>query len=238
MPYVLDAIVIVIVAVTAIVGYRHGFIRTIIQLAGCAVAFVLALSLSSTVSTMVYDGLLRDGLHEKVETVWSETVINGAAQTVTEQTESVIEALPGFVQTVLDAETITDGIRESVSNKQTGTAVADYFVDELIRPVMVAVIRFIAFLILFLILMLAIRLLAKLLKPITKLPLIRQMDGGLGAAIGLVKGTLFAVVAVTVMQLIASGAATGPFTKENLDNSLLAGWIADINPISSVLKFN
>lgn len=232
MPYIIDAIIVIIVAVTVILGYRKGFIRTIIQLTGCIVAFVLALSLSKTVSAMVYDGFLRDGLHDKIETVWSETVSNGAAQTLTEQTESVLEALPVFVQTALDAETITQKIRDSIGNSETATAVADGLVDELIRPVMVAVVRFIAFLILFLILMLVIRLLAKLLKPITKMPLIRQTDGLLGAAVGLVKGFLFALVAVTVMELIAAGAAGGPFTQENLDQTVLAGWLADINPLS------
>ncbi len=236
MPYILDAIVIIIIAATAIVGYRRGFIRTIIQLAGCIIAFILALSLSGTVSTMVYEGLLRDSLHEKIETVWSETVVEGAAQTLTEQTQAVLDTLPGFVQTALDAETITQGIRDSVGNDQTGTAVAGYLVDDLIRPVMVVVIRFIAFLILFTILTLLIRLLEKLLEPLTKLPLVRQTDGLLGLVVGLVKGIVFALVAVTIMQLIATGTTTGPFTQENLENSIVAGWIAQINPLSSVLN--
>ncbi len=238
MSYILDAIVVAIIVITAIIGYRRGFIRTIIQLAGCIVAFILALSLSNTVSTMVYDGVLRDGLHEKIETIWSETVVDGAAQSLTEQTESVLEALPDFVQTVFDAETITQGIRDSVGNDQTGSAVADYLADELLRPVMVAVIRFVAFLLLFMILMIVIRLLEKLLKPITKMPLIRQADGTLGVIVGLAKGILFALVAVTVIQLIATGATTGPFTQENLDNSLVAGWLADINPLSAVLNLD
>ncbi len=238
MPYILDAIVVIIIAVTAIVGYRRGFIRTIIQLAGCIVAFILALSLSGTVATMVYDEILRDGLHEKIETAWSETVVEGAAQTVTEQTEAVLDTLPEFVQTALDAETITQGIRDSVGNDQTGTAVADYLVDDLIRPLMVAVIRFIAFLLLFAISMLLIRLLEKLLKPLTKIPLVRQTDGLLGAIVGLVKGVVFAVVAVTIIQLIATGTTTGPFTQENLDNSLVAGWVAEINPLSVMLNLD
>ncbi|MBQ3258987.1 MAG: CvpA family protein [Clostridia bacterium] len=238
MPYILDAIVVVIVAVAAIVGYRRGFIRTIIQLAGCIIAFILALSLSATVSTVVYDGLLRDGLHEKIETTWSETVVEGAAQTLTEQTQAVFDTLPTFVQTALDTETITQGIQDSVGNDHTGTAVADYLVDDLIRPVMVAVIRFVAFLLLFAILMIVIRLLEKLLKPITKLPLVRQTDGLLGTVVGLAKGAVFALVAVTIMQLIAAGTTTGPFTQKNLDNSVVAGWIAQINPLSAVLNLD
>lgn len=238
MPYILDAIVVIIVAVTAIIGYRRGFIRTIIQLAGCVIAFVLALSLSGTVSTMVYDGVLRGGLHDKLETAWNETVVEGAAQTLTEQTEAVFDTLPGFVQTALDTETIMQGIQNSVGNDQTGTAVADYLVDDLIRPVMIAMIRFVAFLILFAILMLLIRLLEKLLKPITKLPLLRQTDGLLGTVVGLAKGIVFALVAVTIIQLIAAGTTTGPFTQENLDNSVVAGWVAEINPLSAVLNLD
>lgn len=236
MPYILDAIVVVIIAVTAIIGYRRGFIRAIIQLVGCIAAFVLALSLSNTVSSMVYDGMLRDGLHEKIETAWNETVVEGAAQTLTEQTEAVLDTLPQFVQNALDTETITQDIQSSVGNDQTGAAVADYLVEDLIRPVMVAIIRFVAFLILFAVLMLVIRLLEKLIKPFTKLPLVRQADGLLGAAVGLVKGVMFALVAVTVMQLIATGTTTGLFSQENLDNSMVAGWVAEINPLSSVLK--
>ncbi len=236
MSYILDAIVVIVIAVTAFIGYRRGFIRTIIQLAGCIVAFILALSLSNTVSTMVYDGLLRDNLHEKIETVWTETAVEGAAQTLTEQAEAILDTLPEFVQTTLDTETITQGIHDSVGNDQTGVAVADYLVDDLIRPIIVAVIRFVAFLILFAILMFVIRLLEKLLKPLTKMPLVRQTDGLLGAVVGLVKGIVFALVAVTIMQLIATGATTGPFTQENLDNSVVVGWVAEINPLSAVLR--
>lgn len=238
MSYVLDAIVVGIVVVTAFLGYRRGFIRTIIQLVGCVVAFILAFSLSSTVSAMVYDSFLRDGLHQKIETVWSETVVDGAAQTLTEKTEAVFDALPGFVQTTLDAEAITQEIHNSVGNNQTAIAVADYLADELVRPVMVAIIRFIAFLLLFVIFMFVIRLLEKLLKPITQMPIIRQADGFLGSAVGLIKGIVFAVVAVTVMQLIASGTTTGPFTQENLDNSLVVGWVIQINPLSVVLNLD
>lgn len=238
MPYILDAIILVIVAVTAIVGYRRGFIRTVIQLVGCIVAFALALSLSSSVATMVYDGFIRDGLHERIETIWNETVVDSATQTLTEQTEAVLDSLPSFVQSLVDSETITQGILDSVGNNQVGTAVADYLVDELIRSIMVAVIRFIAFLLLFVIFMLMIRLLENLLKPLVKMPLIRQVDGFLGAAVGLIKGGMFALVAVTVMQLIAASATTGLFTQQNLDNSLLAGWIVQINPLSVVLNLD
>ncbi len=238
MAYILDAIVLAVVAVTVFLGYRRGFIRTIIQLVGCVVAFALALSLSATVSNYVYDEMLRDSLHEKIETVWNDTVVEGATATITEQVDSVLDSLPSFVTATLDTDTLVEGIRGSVGNTDTGTAVADYLVDEMLRPLVVAVLRFIAFLVLYLLLMLVIRLLEKLLTPLIKLPLIRQTDGTLGAVIGFLKGAVFALVAVTIMQLIASGTTAGLFTQENLDKSIVAGWLAEINPISSFLQFN
>ncbi len=238
MAYILDLIIVAVVGITVFLGYRRGFIRTIIQLVGCVVAFALALSLSATVSNYIYDDLLRDGLHEKIETVWNDTVVEGAADTMTEQVESVLETLPSFLTATLDTDDLVDGIQASVGNADTGTAVADYLVDEMLRPLLVAVLRFIAFLILYLVLMLLIRLLEKLITPLIKLPLIRQTDGALGAIIGLLKGIVFALVAVTIMQLIAASATTGPCTQENLENSVLAGWLAEINPISSVLQLD
>jgi uncharacterized membrane protein required for colicin V production len=238
MAYILDLIIVAVILVTVFLGYRRGFIRTIIQLIGCVVAFALALSFSATVSTYIYDDLLRDGLHEKIETVWNETVIEGAATSVTEQVESVLEELPSFVSATLDADTLVAGIRDTVGLSETGTAVADYLVDTMLRPVIVAVLRFVSFLILYLVFMLLIRLLEKLLTPLIKLPLIRQTDGTLGAVLGLLKGIVFALVAVTIMQLVAAGATSGPCTQENLENSLVAGWLAEINPISSVLHLD
>ncbi len=235
MAYILDLIVLAVVAVTVFIGYRRGFIRTIIQLLGCVVAFALALSLSATVSNYVYDDLMRDGLHEKIETAWNDTIVEGAANTITEQVDSMLETLPPFLTATLDTETLVDGIMGS-ANVNTGASVADYLVDDMLRPVIVAVLRFVSFLVLYLVLMLVIRLLEKLVTPLIKLPLIRQTDGTLGAVIGLLKGVVFAMVAVTIMQLIAASATSGPFTQENLDNSLLAGWLSEINPLSSVLQ--
>jgi hypothetical protein len=85
--------------------------------------------------------------------------------------------------------------------------------------------------------MIAVKLVAKLLKPLSKLPLIRQADGLLGAACGLFKGIVFAFVAVTVIQLFSVG-ANGILAKEDLENSYIAGRLAECNPLSDVLNLD
>lgn len=236
MPYVLDAIILVIVALTAIIGYRRGFVRTVIQLVRYVAAFLLAIFLSGVLSTMFYETCLREPLHAKIAQKWDETVVQDASVTLSQQAEALMDALPRPVQVLLDGETVTQSIRDIVADQQNSTAVANYFTDELLAPVLVTALRLVMFLLLFIILSFFMRLLEKLIRPITNLPLIRQANNWLGAAIGLVKGAVFAVIAVSVMQLIAACYPIGPFTQTNLDQSILVRYLLEINPLSAVIK--
>lgn len=232
MAYILDAIVLAVAVTCVFLGYRRGFVRTMIQLVGCLAAIFLAYTFSDTVATFVYDDIMRDGLHRGIVETWDESVANGA-QTITEQVDAVVETLPKFVQKVIDTDALS-----TLTQSSTSTHVADYVVDTLIRPTMLVVLRFVAFILLFILLSFLIKLLEKLLKPITKIPLIRQADGVLGTLLGLVKGAILVIVAVTLMQLIAIGAPFGPFTNENLEKSVIAGRVAEINPLSTALNLD
>ncbi|MBO5928520.1 MAG: CvpA family protein [Clostridia bacterium] len=236
MNWILDGIVILLLVISLILGYRRGFIRTAIQLAGYVFAFLVALSLSQTVAKFVYDGFIDEGIRQSIGTAFTEN----AGNTVTEKVEGVLDTLPDFLKTALSKNENVQNTLATITEKteNTVTAVTETIISQIIRPIVVTLLRFVAFLILFLLLLLIVALLGKLVKPVSKLPLIRQVDGTLGLLLGLVKGCVLSLVAVTVIQLIiTSGSTTGPFTAENLKNSFLASWIADNNPLISMLKF-
>ena len=237
MPYILDAIVLVILALAVFFGYRHGLIRSLIQLIGCVAAFLLALSLSSTVATLAYDHVLQEPLHQKIESVWEDTVINGAAQTLSEQTTALAEALPSFARSLLDTDALCTYVEQSVGNRETGAAVADYLSGELLKPIVVSVVRVAAFLILFVVLLLVTFLLGRLIKPLVKLPVIRQTDGLLGMLLGLVKGVMFVLAFVSIVQLIAAGSTNGLLTEKTIEDSCVVSWIASHNPLFSLSIF-
>lgn len=236
MSWVFDVIVLLIVALTVFLGYRRGFLRTIVQLVGCLLALILAFSFSQTVSTWVYDTMLRDTVYEKIETAWQDTTASGAA-TLSDKVESMTEALPGFVKSVWDPESVTKELQQFLNSGETAQSASVFLTDTVLRPILVTVIRFIAFLILYALLMVAVKLLVKLIKPLSRLPLIRQADGVLGAVSGFLKGILFAFVAVTILQLLAVGDSS-LVVKEDLANSYIAGWLAELNPLSDVLNLD
>ncbi len=236
MSWILDGIVVLVVGISLFLGYRRGFIRTAVQLLGYVAAFLIALSLSAGIADFTYDRFIGNAVRESIETSFSEN----AGGSVSEKVEDAIATLPKFVQTALAENEDVQNVLSTVDEKTENTidAVTEMVVEQIVRPIAVALLRFISFLILFLVLLLVVSLLGKLLKPITKLPLIHQVDATLGLALGLVKGCILAFVVVTVMQLIAtSGTATGPVTLENMENSLLVGWLSQINPLASILKF-
>ena len=236
MSYVFDIAVILIVAITVFFGYRRGFIRTVVQLVGCVLALVLAFSLSQTVSAYVYENVVRDTVYEKVNAAWEESTAHGVAN-LTEKVDAFNESLPNFLQTLLDTDAVTDDVHQFLNGGEKETSVSAFLTDTVLQPILLTILRIIAFLILYAVLMVAVKLVTKLIKPLSKLPLIRQADGLLGAACGLLKGLVFAFIAVTVIQLLSVG-GNGVFAKKDLDNSYIAGRLAERNPLSDVLNLD
>ena len=233
MAYILDGVIILILVLAIAFGYRRGFIRSIVQLIGLVAAFFLAFSFSETLSTYVYDTFISESLCETV----TQSLQTDVSSTAAEQLDTALEKLPPFLSETLRDNEQTQSALESLGAQVDASAaqLAQMLVNNVIRPLAVALLRFLLFIVLVLLLLLAVKLLARVIKPITKLPVIRQADGTLGAFVGLLKGVLFIIIAVTVMQLLAS---TGTLiTNEQVQDSLIVSWLAQNNPVAEQLSF-
>lgn len=231
MAYILDIVLILIIAVTTILGFRRGFLRSVVQLAGLIASFVLAFTLSATVADWLYDSMLEEPIKETVSAALVEDAMANA-----DKSQAVLDSLPAPIANALNSSEAARDALENLSNKagESVAAAADVIVDDVVRPLTIVLVRFVLFMVMLIVFILLARLLTKMIKPLTNLPLIHQADGLLGGAVGLVKGALFVIVAVTVMQLLASAGIL--VTYEQLDNSMLAGWVAEHNLISAGLE--
>lgn len=232
MAYILDGIIVVILIVMVALGHHRGFLRSVVQLVGLIAAFVVAFSLSAGLSAWIFDEHISEPLQETLVSALEEDVTSTAEEQVT----LVVEALPDFLANVLNAEDMAEKAVEAMNKAvdDSATSLAETVVVNVLRPVTVALFRFVLFILLFIVLMVVVKLLTNLIKPLTNLPVIHQADGALGAAVGLVKGILFVLVAVTVMQLLASSGTW--ITTEQLNSSWIAGWVAEHNPVGAGLN--
>lgn len=234
MAYIFDLIIVGILVMSVIFAYRRGFVQSIVQFLGYIVAFVVALTLSTPVATFVFDGVLSEG----IETKLTDTFVNFSDVTISEKVDQFLEELPAPIASALKN---SDGVESTIIElndtvELTGEKFAEALLKNAIRPVVISLMQIIIFIALFILLSIAIKLISKLFKPITKLPLIRQVDGILGAVLGLVKGVVFVLAFVSLLQLVAAvSPADGLITADMLDDSLLVGRIAAINPLSGVI---
>lgn len=225
MQYVLDGVILLIPIVCIILGYRRGFVRSVIQLVGAVAAFVIAMTVGSTLATMTFDGVISEPLQETMVKVLQES----DTATVEEQIDAALAQLPKAVTDMLHADEAAKQALNQLKQQvdESAPAVAETLVTTVIRPLAVSLIHFLLFILLFILLTIVVKFIVAAVKPVTKLPLIHQVDGLLGAGVGLLKGAVFALVAVTVMQL---------FMQEWLSQTAIASWLAENNPVKGILS--
>ena len=233
MSLVLDLLVLLILIGTVVFGYRRGFIQTMMQLAVWVVSFALALLLSAPIANAVFDGCMADG----IESSLSESLQGAELLAPAEQLETLLEDLPAPLAAILANN---EGLQEALQDLEengttTADAVARSVVDKVVRPVAVTLLRFVVFLILFIVLLIVLRLVRKLIKPLSGLPLIRTVDGILGAVLGAAKGCIYIFAVVSIIQIIAAlSSPDAALSQKAVEDTWLVSWISDINPITNM----
>lgn len=96
--YILDGAVILIFLLAILIGYRRGFVKAVIRLAGCVLALVVALCLSKPLAGGVFDLFFSDQLEQTVSSHIGQT----DEQAVREALENILEQLPQPVVNALD----------------------------------------------------------------------------------------------------------------------------------------
>ncbi len=225
--YILDGILILIVALSIFIGYKRGFIRSIVQLVGMLAAVVVAFSLSGMIAGWVYDDFLNEPIQESVV-----EFLQRDETPESDEIEEVLSVIPSFLRNALNADRIAEDTMVVITEKvnETAESTAKIVAENVIRPVVTTLMRILIFIVLTIILLLLVKLLMQIIKPITKLPVLRQADGTLGAVVGAVKGLLFVLIAVAVMQLMASSDTL--ITQADVDNTVITSWIAEASFIA------
>lgn len=235
MAYILDIAVILLFILAIFIGYKRGFIKTILRLVGCILAIVLAFLLSRPIAEGVYDKFLAPIVKEQIVA----NVPSVDTETLKNELSSAFDQLPGFVVNALGnnvgtSDQIIDQLKESLTGDVQ--SIAATISDKVVRPVAAAMLQMICFFILFILLMIVVIIVSCVINKVFHLPVLKQMNGVLGAVAGAIEGVLWVFVALTVLQLIASSASPDALiSMENLQNSLLASRLAAINPITSML---
>ena len=235
--YILDGAVILIFLLAILIGYRRGFVKAVIRLAGCVLALVVALCLSKPLAGGVFDLFFSDQLEQTVSSHIGQT----DEQAVREALENILEQLPQPVVNALDGvglgtpEEITGQVQDALGG--TAAELSERIVSLVVRPAAVSLLSALLFLVLFIVCMILVGILASVINKAFQIPVLKQVNGALGAAVGVLEGALLVFVGVTVITLISQASASdGVISREVVERTTIVRTIEKISPATEQLN--
>ena len=218
MHIVLDILVVGIVLGSIILGWRRGFVKSISGLLSLVLAVIIVSSFAQPVSERLDNTIVRP---------WAVNQVIKTQEGLT--ADAPVEQL--------DLAVVNQGIADKfgvnvlgVEDAMGATTVGEY-IEAVLKHigVTVTVSMALATIGLFALAWLGTLLIGLLLKPILKLPILRQCNGILGVAVGLISAALILMVLVYVVEL---GGKTDPtFGAQTVEKTYIFKHITEINPL-------
>ncbi|MCI8553377.1 MAG: CvpA family protein [Clostridiales bacterium] len=231
MAYLLDGGVILVFIIALLVGWKRGLIRSVLGLAACIFSLVLAASLGSVAASGLFDTFIADRLTDTV----AEHVPAADTESVVSGMESVLDSLPGFVTQAMESfgagspQEILDSVRDALGSSPH--TLASVIVARAIRPAAVALLTYVCFVVLFILLMVLFSVVILLINRVFRLPVLRQLNGLLGAAVGAVEGAVLVFILAVLLQWSAAPAGSDALiTQDDVKHTLIVRAVAGCAP--------
>ena len=208
LPYLADAVIVVIFLLFIILGVKRGFVRSVLDLVGTLAAMLVSMWFSGIAAQWVFSTFLQESLTRQI----AEALQAAPAADVA---EAVLSVVPEILRGGLEAFGITsDAINQAVAGTSGQAAAA---VVAVLSPMVVSVLRGLFALVLFVFLLVIFRILSGVVCRIFRLPVLRQLDKGLGILLGVAQAALITVLLCFCAQALIS--VSSPWLVETIQAS-------------------
>ena len=218
---ILDLILLAIIVFYIVTSARHGFVRTLIEVAGFIAAFFIAFTVSSPLADVTYDKIIEPQMIAKVESASSET------------TESITGKFWDAIPDIFKGETFgisKDSIDKSVSGNITESATA--ISRKVTKPVVTKMLGLLYSTVLVVVFCIISKFLAKIVNKAFSFSFIGKINRALGGIVGIVKGigaALIFCMLVSVLILVTKDGVS-IFTPDNIKATYLFKIFYGISP--------
>ena len=208
LPYLADAIIVVIFLLFIILGVKRGFVRSVLDLVGTLAAMLVSMWFSGIAAQWVFSTFLQESLTRQIAEALQAAPAADAA-------DAVLSVVPEILRGGLEAFGITsDAINQAVAGTSGQAAEA---VVAVLAPMVVSALRGLFALVLFIFLLVIFRILSGVVCRIFRLPVLRQLDKGLGILLGVAQAVLITVLLCFCAQALIS--VSSPWLVETIQAS-------------------
>ncbi len=221
---ILDIILVVVLILCVIEGYKKGFLKSLIGLIGKIASIIVATYLSLPIAQYLYDNIIAKRLASLVR---EALAVPNQAEALSEFLSHPTIAMLGSVGISLpSAEQLIGLGEESAIQFFTSGAVGD-FLSSLIRGF--------AFILLMFLFSIVVSIVIRVVGGITRLPLIGTVDRTLGLMLGAIKGALWLFIISVAIYVLAVVVQIELITTSTINNTYILDVITENNPIIKIL---
>ncbi len=230
-----DILIILIIGLAAYMGYKRGFVRSVLGLVIFFAALFAAFKFTDIYAEHLNNTVFMDRITNEISSSIESVIGNNAS------VDDLFKDKPsGFVSIVerfgTDMGELEEYYKESASESQSsGVKLISAYIA---RPVSSLLSRVIAFLIIFLGVLLALSIIKWILDLIFKLPVLNAVNKVFGLTFGIIKGVLLAWAASMLLVYLMSVLVMlrpETFSKSVIENTVIVKYIGSIN-IFNVFK--
>lgn len=218
-------ILVAVILITVISGWKKGFIRTFMGLVSFAASLIVTWLLYNPVAKFIYDKFLFGTVSGYIDNVF-EAELGGSGASL----ERLFAELPDSFTNFLNRFSTTDEAAAFYS-ENTG-ATSSQLSRFMAEPIAESLSKIIAFIGLFIIIYIILKLLTKLLDNIVKLPLLNGVNKFLGFVLGVLLGLFIAwILAIAFNALLPQLSSLFPnlFKPNTADTTIIMRFLYNFN---------
>ncbi len=208
MSAVFDIIIIAVMAVSIISGWRAGFVKTVMGFVSVFVAFFAALFLSPFVGSYICESFLIEPISKEIsETLTSLLSVtgDGAARTTAQLFADMPESLTAMLERFgVDEAGFTS---KFMSNSPATSSLVSEMAENIARPACEMIGLALAFFLIFVIASVILKIATVIIGAVVELPALKQLNTALGIALGVVCALFYAVILSNVFVHLADALA-------------------------------
>ncbi len=228
MSLIIDILILAIILVSVIVGYKKGFIKISVSAIGLILSFVLSITLSSTVAQWTYDTFI----HEKMVSNVSASLEEQGNVAIDIAIDNIFSSDKMIFKMAKICGITADDVKPEISAESDEiSTVSEYIEGEVIRPTLTFMLRLVAMILLLILLSVLFNLLSNLLSKTFSLTVAKKADPILGGVLGFVLGIVFALLLCILLDTAISLFPDGfiGITEETRDGSYLYRLVNNIS---------
>ncbi len=192
LPYLIDAVVVLIFVSVILDARRRGFVKMVLSLIAAIISIVIAAEISEPVAVKINDAYVHDIIVEQIDNNLNVEEISAEDIEIVE--ENIPSEFRGFAE---EANVSIEEILEQAANAEGD--IIENIVASAEEKIIIPILTAIAFAALYIILMFIFNVIIGLINTVFKLPVINRLNKMLGGILGVVKG----VFVLSVLSIVA-----------------------------------